>query len=58
MALPRSVLSWGLLAYGVPMPSAEEAGAFGAYIADRMDFMGPQNVNAGVKMHRRTGVRP
>lgn len=30
------------LAYGVPMPSADDAGAFGAYIADRMDFMGPQ----------------
>lgn len=24
------------------MPSAEDARAFGAYIADSMDFMGPQ----------------
>jgi hypothetical protein len=30
------------LTYGIPMPSAEDARAFGAYIADRMDFMGPQ----------------
>jgi hypothetical protein len=30
------------LTYGVPMPSAADAVAFGAYIADRMDFMGPQ----------------
>ncbi|MBN9560769.1 MAG: hypothetical protein J0H14_08585 [Alphaproteobacteria bacterium] len=30
------------LTYGVPMPSAKDARAFGAYIADRMDFMGPQ----------------
>ncbi|MBU0724535.1 MAG: hypothetical protein KJ904_04825 [Alphaproteobacteria bacterium] len=30
------------LTYDVPMPSAEDARAFGAYIADRMDFMGPQ----------------
>jgi hypothetical protein len=30
------------LTYGVPMPSAQDTRAFGAYIADRMDFMGPQ----------------
>jgi len=30
------------LEYGVTMPLAEDASAFGAYIADRMDFMGPQ----------------
>jgi hypothetical protein len=30
------------LAYDVTMPSADDASAFGAYIADRMDFMGPQ----------------
>ena len=30
------------LAYDVPKPSAKDARAFGAYIADRMDFMGPQ----------------
>jgi hypothetical protein len=30
------------LTYGVPMPSSEDARAFGAYIADHMDFMGPQ----------------
>ncbi len=31
------------LTYGIPIPSAEDERAFGAYIADRMDFMGPQN---------------
>ena len=30
------------LAHHVPMPSADDPTAFGAYIADRMDFMGPQ----------------
>lgn len=30
------------LTYGVPMPSSKDAQAFGAYIADRMAFMGPQ----------------
>ena len=30
------------LTHGVPMPTSEDARAFGAYIADRMDFMGPQ----------------
>jgi hypothetical protein len=30
------------LAYEVPMPPSKDARAFGAYIADRMDFMGPQ----------------
>lgn len=30
------------LTYGVSTPSAEDARAFGAYVADRMDFMGPQ----------------
>jgi hypothetical protein len=30
------------LAYNTPMPSAHDANAFGAYIADHMDFMGPQ----------------
>lgn len=30
------------LTYGVPMPSAEDARAFGAYIADRIAFMGSQ----------------
>jgi hypothetical protein len=30
------------LTYDVTMPSAKDARAFGAYIADRMDFIGPQ----------------
>lgn len=30
------------LTYGIPMPSAEDACAFGAYTADHMVFMGPQ----------------
>ncbi|RST86394.1 hypothetical protein EJC49_10420 [Aquibium carbonis] len=30
------------LRHAFPMPSSEDARAFGAYIADRMDFMGPQ----------------
>jgi hypothetical protein len=30
------------LTHEVPMPSSKDARAFGAYIADRMDFMGPQ----------------
>lgn len=30
------------LRHAFPMPSSEDARAFGAYVADRMDFMGPQ----------------
>ena len=30
------------LTYAAPMPSAEDPKVFGAYIADHMDFMGPQ----------------
>lgn len=30
------------LTYGVQMPSSEDARALGAYIADHLDFMGPQ----------------
>ncbi len=30
------------LTYDVPIPSTEDARALGGYIADRMDFMGPQ----------------
>jgi hypothetical protein len=28
--------------HAAPMPSADDPKTFGAYIADRMDFMGPQ----------------
>jgi len=30
------------LTYDSPMPSANDANAFGAYVADHMDFIGPQ----------------
>ena len=30
------------LTHAEPMPSADDPNAFGAYIADHMDFMGPQ----------------
>lgn len=32
------------LTYAAPMPSADDPNVFGAHIADRLDFMGPQKV--------------